>query len=310
MGGETVQVASIHQYPNSQSSEDVTVLVLAQPAAETPRAIASGWAAVDIVNGAPVQLVGFGTTDKNGNIDSTVLMEAETTITDANCTTSAGCNSLARPNGELGAGGGGIDTCPGDSGGPLYLTTSYGTFLAGLTSRGYDDNNYYCSEGGIYERPDKIVDWIEQTTGVAVTHGPEPHADALSIVHGTPGEVQVEHNDPTSDDHTYAIDTQPVNGVAAISDKGRLRVCPNPDVTGSDSVRVTVTDANDPARAVTITVGIEILDGSPDADCDPTAFGDGSDGGGCCDTRRNAGGSLPLALFVAIVLGRRRRARR
>ena len=38
------------------------------------------------------------------------------------------------PDGELGAGGMGIDTCPGDSGGPLYLPTDFGTFLAGVTS--------------------------------------------------------------------------------------------------------------------------------------------------------------------------------
>jgi len=36
------------------------------------------------------------------------------------------------------------------------------------------------------------------------------------------------------------------------------------------------------------------------------AFGD-ADTGGCCDSRRGAGGSIPLALFVLGMLGRRRR---
>jgi secreted trypsin-like serine protease len=177
MGGETVPVASVHQYPSSQSSEDVTVLVLAQPAAETPVGIATGWARLDIQNGAGVELVGYGSIDMNGNTYIDELQNAQTTITDFDCSKSSGCNTAARPDGELGAGGMGIDTCPGDSGGPMYLLTSYGTWLAGITSRGYDNSQYACSEGGIYERPDKIVGWIEEVAGVPVTHGPEPTAE-------------------------------------------------------------------------------------------------------------------------------------
>jgi len=309
VGGEKISVIQAYEYPSSQSTVDAAVLILQKPAAVTPRAIASGWAAFDIKNGASVDLVGFGATDRDANIDSPILMEATTTITDANCTASSGCNAAARPNGELGAGGMGIDTCPGDSGGPLYLTTPYGNFVAGITSRGYNDNNYYCSEGGIYERADKVVDWIEETTGLRVTRGPEPRGELITAVRGTPGETQIEANDPKTEDHVYAIATQPQYGVAAISDRGVLRVCPNKDVVGGDNVKVTVTDAADPTRTITINVGVLIEDGDPDDDCDPMAFGDDGGGGGCCDTRRSASGALPLALFVAFGLRRRRRAR-
>ena len=45
------------------------------------------------------------------------LQEATTVITDADCSrTDLGCNIAAYPNGELGAGGMGVDSCPGDSG--------------------------------------------------------------------------------------------------------------------------------------------------------------------------------------------------
>ena len=39
------------------------------------------------------------------------------------------------PGGELIAGGGGIDSCAGDSGGPLYLHTEVGSYLVGLAVR-------------------------------------------------------------------------------------------------------------------------------------------------------------------------------
>src|SRR5438874_2596884 len=107
------------------------------------------------------------------------LQQARSQITDFDCADMPGCNGNAKPFGELGAGGMGIDTCPGDSGGPLYLLTDYGSLLAGVTSRSYDNASVACGEGGIYERPDKIVEWIEREAGVPVTHGPEPIADPI-----------------------------------------------------------------------------------------------------------------------------------
>ena len=116
------------------------MLTLLQPSSIPPRPIATGWARLDIVDGASVQLVGYGAVDRDANQYVAALQEATSTLTDADCSSSSGCNAGARPAGELGAGGMGIDTCPGDSGGPLYLLTPYGDFLAGVTSRGYDNN--------------------------------------------------------------------------------------------------------------------------------------------------------------------------
>ena len=101
-----------------------------------------------------------------------------------------------------------------------------------------------CSEGGIYGRPDKIVDWIEQQTGAKLLGGPtpeaRPHRDARH-----PGETRITHNDPKSDrTHVRRDDPAPI-WQAAVSESGVLRVCPNKDVVGTDSVTVTVTDKND-----------------------------------------------------------------
>src|SRR4029077_19151807 len=106
--GETVTVQKRIEYPLSQSSIDVTVLVLSKAAAEAPRPIATGWARVDITNGAAVEFVGYGAIDKNGNNYIDDLQQVQSKITDFDCSTSSGCNTAAKPAGELGAGGMGI----------------------------------------------------------------------------------------------------------------------------------------------------------------------------------------------------------
>jgi secreted trypsin-like serine protease len=305
--GETVPVARVIQYPNSQSSIDVTVIVLARPAVEAPRAVATGWARLDIQNTAAVEFVGYGSIDKDGNTYIDDIQQAQSTITDFDCTKMPGCNTAARPDGELGAGGMGIDTCPGDSGGPMYLLTAYGKFLAGVTSRSYDNAQFACSEGGIYGRPDKIVDWIEQQTGVTVTHGPEPTAPPIMANHGDAGETVIEANDPKAMEHTFAIATPPAHGKAAVNTSGRVRVCADPTASGSDSVTVTVTDADHSERAVPVTIPITIAaTGTAPASCDPQAFSAG-DEAGCCDAGGRGGpGAIVLALGMLAVWRRRR----
>lgn len=317
--GEKISVIKQVEYDHSQTTEDLTVLILDHAATMTPRKIASGWARVDIKNGAQVSLVGYGAVDRSGpvpfNMDEQYineLQEATTTITDADCTTNAqnGCNALAMPAGELGAGGMGIDTCPGDSGGPLYLGTDYGTFLAGVTSRSYDNAIYWCSEGGIYARPDKVVDWIETAAGVPIARGPEPTFDPMVAIRGHAVESMIVANDPKSTAHTYEITTPPVHGTAKVREDGRVRVCTQDNVVLTDSLVVTITDTNDTSRKLAVTMPITITDGDAFTECDLDAYGtEGSDGagGGCCDSRRSAGGSLPLAIGVLALLRRRRR---
>lgn len=313
--GEVIKVINKIEYESAPGrndsfrTADLTVLVLEKPSMFAPRAIADGWARFEIKNDAMVNLVGYGAIDKDGQVFKPELQEATTTITDADCTKSSGCNRPVQPGGELGAGGMGIDTCGGDSGGPLYLPTDFGTFLAGATSRGYDNNQFYCSEGGIYVRPDKFVDWMETAAGVPVTHGPRPTIDLITAVGGHAVEADIVHNDPRSDSHTFAITKEPQYAFAAVRDDGRVRVCAIEGAVGGDSFVVSVTDTNDPTRTVDVTVNVKIEDGS--GHCDPNKFGDlPSDGGGCCDSGRSAGGALPLSLGVLGILLRRRRRRR
>ncbi len=303
--GDMVPVMQTIEYPQSETTEDIAVLILTRSSTKAPRSIATGWASLDIKNGASISIVGYGAIDKSARMYVNELKEATTTITDADCTDHPdSCNPGAQPAGELGAGGMGIDTCPGDSGGPLYLPTDYGTFLAGVTSRGYTDNVYDCSEGGLYARPDKIVRWIEEVAKVEVGRGPEPTVPrSLSGVRGHLIEAQIDANDPKSEKHIYAITAQPTYATAAIRNDGHLRVCTDPAVVAMDTLSLSVTDKNDPSRTLAYTIALQITEGNAGDGCDADDF----DSGGCCDSGRSAGGSLPIGIGVLLLLRRRRR---
>ncbi len=306
--GEVRHIGRVIEYPDSQATFDLGVLVLTAPSTFAPRALATGWAQLAVRNGAAIELVGFGAIDASGRTTVPALQEAASAITDFDCTTSSGCHATARPDGELGAGGRGIDTCPGDSGGPLYVTTSFGTFLAGVTSRGYDGAAQACGAGGIYVRPEKVIAWIEQVAGGRVTHGPEPTLDAALVGGGDGAEATVVAGDPLATAHVFAIAVAPAHGAAVIRPDGRLRVCSDGGGSGADAVTVTVTDAADATRAVDQVFGVAAATATAPGACDPTAFADGlgaGDGGGCCDAGAGAAGSAPLALAVLVLLRRR-----
>ena len=63
---------------------------------------------------------------------------------------------------EIVAGGNGVDSCNGDSGGPAYVEVDGEVQLAGATSRATKNFTQPCGDGGIYTRVDRYVDWIRQ----------------------------------------------------------------------------------------------------------------------------------------------------
>ncbi len=296
--GETIAVIRQIPYPNGFNTFDVMLLELAQPSSRPPRTIATGWARHDIVDGAEAALVGYGAIDRDANTYVDELQQATSTITDANCDDRAGCNAAARPDGELGAGGGGIDTCPGDSGGPLYLVTSYGVFLAGVTSRGYNDNRYYCTEGGVYVRPDAVIDWIEEQTGVDLPEAPGAIAEPLIARSGEAGTATVDPADPhPGTSHTFTIVTPPMFGTATVDAAGVVTYTSNAGYLGPDDVEVEVADAAAPARSVRVVMAVEVVEELPD------------DGGGCCQAGSGRGAAGPVLLVLAALLWPRRRRR-
>lgn len=164
--GIRVGVASTTAYPSWQSSYDVSVIVLDRPITSvTPRMLGTSCTFRTFTKAMDVHLVGFGLTTETGTGDNTRLNEAMAPIIDPECMGPYGCNHAVQPGGEFVAGGGGTDSCFGDSGGPVYLDTPHGVVAIGAVSRGVNGSQMPCGSGGIYVRTDKIVDWIEQTTG-------------------------------------------------------------------------------------------------------------------------------------------------
>jgi MYXO-CTERM domain-containing protein len=168
-GGKPATVKTITAYPSWQTSYDVSVIVLTAPlAGVTPRKLGTTCTFDGFAAGTMVHLVGFGLTDTAGQGNNTALNEAMAAVTDATCSGGNGCVAAVAPGGEFVAGGSGTDSCFGDSGGPVYLDTPRGTVVIAAVSRGLDNSATPCGGGGIYVRTDKVVQWIETTTGKTV----------------------------------------------------------------------------------------------------------------------------------------------
>ncbi len=155
-------------HPRWARTYDVALVILDRDATEEPAVIAQDCVTEEAVQaGAPVDIVGYGAVDKWGNQYLGQLQAGRTSIIDPECTAlERGCAEEVSPGGELSAGGGGVDACFGDSGGPIYVQRQGRRYLAGVTSRAFDDARLPCSEGGIYVRADAVIDWIEAEAGI------------------------------------------------------------------------------------------------------------------------------------------------
>lgn len=307
-GGVEISITRTEVHPEPYTTFDVAVLLLAEPAPVPARAIArdcviDGYLGV----GADVAIVGFGATDAWASEWTDQLQQAFTTVRDPVCSdVDAGCNADVSPGGELIAGGDGIDSCSGDSGGPLYLQTPDGDLLLGLTSRAVVPADAPCGGGGIYVRADAVVDWVEDVVGaelprpdcVGFNHAPVPRADAITVRRGSSAMAVIEVNDPDVDQgHTFSLMSGPAHGQALLDPDGAvLYLAPN-TFRGRDEVVVSVSDDAVPPRSGEVTIPIDVVEPVlPDRGCATTA-GSGS----------ARAWSAVFAAFAAFALGRRRR---
>jgi len=297
--GEVVDIAEVTAHPRPFQTYDVAVVVLAQPITTiVPRALALDCVVEDDLRvGAVVHIVGYGALDPLGLEWGTTLQQAATTVRDPACSDPVeGCNEEVSPGGELIAGGGGVDSCSGDSGGPLYLSVPEADYLVGLTSRAALPTETPCGGGGIYVRLDAISDWVEAETAVTLprpscvgrNQAPRPTAPLLVAPRSALGVVRVDPGDPDPDDtHTFALGSRPDSGTARVFAEGTITW------TGAEatSFEVVVTDQDGKQ-------GIALIEARP------TPLPLVIQGSGACQTAPHG----PVGVLLALCLLRRRRS--
>lgn len=267
VGGERIAVVDAWAHDDPVHTYDVGLLVLEHAATSAPRLLVRDCVADEVIDGAAVTLAGYGAINGEGTEYETLLREAHTTVQDADCSDlTRGCNALVSPGGEVIAGGEGIDSCNGDSGGPLFLDRPDGSMLLGVTSRAAQPAEHVCGDGGIYVRVDAIADWIEATSGVALTRpacegwnpAPAPTAEAIVVYAGDTATSLVVPNDPNADQgHSFAIPAPP-RGDASVDADGRVTYTAPESYVGADDFLVAVTDDGVPPRTATVTVVVDV----------------------------------------------------
>jgi hypothetical protein len=299
-------------YKRQQWGHDIALIKLAEPVTDiAPRVIASDCVIDEsLQNGDMVSVVGWGSTTVDGNGGGYVLNTGKTEIETFDCSKNqvdgivTGCDPSARPAGELGAGGNGVDACFGDSGGPLYLETETGTWLVGITSRAYMGVPYDepCGHGGIYTRPDSVLQWIEDTIGEALprpvcTLPPEVTADPVRTHLTRPAKVVLHVTDADGETWTTAVKAQGAHGTVTIED-GEVIYRAEDGFIGQDSIVLTVTDDGSaaypetPGASVDVTVPVEVTEAMVAGQCG-------------CNTGSPLSGASMLGLAALLVRRRR-----
>jgi endonuclease G len=156
------------QYPQV-IGHDISVLILRRSATVTPVPIAT---TEDIAAATHTTLVGFGNSDLMSTKGFGTQREVTVDITQVRRSEDDDLDEAEQSLGfesdlEFVAGGGGFDSCNGDSGGPAYINVEGVRKVAGLTSRASEGFTTPCGDGGIYTRVDTQRPFIRQVLQAA-----------------------------------------------------------------------------------------------------------------------------------------------
>ncbi len=173
---------TIHPDPGNNpeqlgKADDIALLLLESPVSEQAPTLLLPPSRVEpsLLDGAPLRIAGYGATD--------VLLsnqkEGDLYVGDTEIERRNDFEMLA---GSMNT----ADTCLGDSGGPAYYFDGGVRFLVGVTSRGAEDANAQCGDGGIWTLAPAYEDWIvEQSDGA---YPPDPSAPSASAASGSGGD--------------------------------------------------------------------------------------------------------------------------
>ncbi len=278
---ETALVRDVFVYPDYLETLDLAVVTLATPVAAAPAKLALGCRLEHLGDGSSGLVAGYGATNRFGTDIDGLLRDVILPIVDADCDNpTRGCNVDVLPGGELIAGGDQLDSCFGDSGGPLFLMVEDERFLTGIVSRGALPTNRPCGDGGIYTRIDADIDWISEQAGVPLDDPncedlPDPNqppsltvASVDTAVTG-PITFAIIATDPEDDALRLSIGQQPEQGTLVIAGLSATYT-PMNDVSADDSFSLVLTDDGEPnlTDEAVVDFRVDTVDTSPDTDTD------------------------------------------
>jgi endonuclease G, mitochondrial len=143
---------------------DLAVLIVDRDLADPPAPLAG---TDEVHRASKCELVGFGYSDPDQPFGFGVKRAANAPITAIQRSTADDLGEACQLIGfdaehEFVAGRKhlGVDTCEGDSGGPVYIEGT--ERLIGVTSRATKTRERCCGDGGVYLRVDRYRDWIEE----------------------------------------------------------------------------------------------------------------------------------------------------
>ncbi len=145
-------VAFASNYNPASTENDVGYIVLQAPSGQAPIKIAGSGEAGIWAPGAATQVTGWGGTSEAAGPSNTLRAATVPIISDSSCAGSGVYGSRFYPAVMVCAGylAGGVDSCNGDSGGPLQAPAGDGYRLVGLTSWG--DGCARPNKPGVYAR--------------------------------------------------------------------------------------------------------------------------------------------------------------
>ena len=165
--GERTRLAEILIHPDYSGRQtlvnDVALLRLARPSGYAPANLPAG-GALEIA-GAAVTVVGWG--ELAARSGSATLQEAVISlVSDGMCRAAYPDWFVAEAMICAGVDDGGVDSCYGDSGGPLFSTIGGSFTLVGLVSWG-DDPCAQPGKPGAYARMSALSSWVKEVSGVS-----------------------------------------------------------------------------------------------------------------------------------------------